>query len=325
MNFRGGITAFFVVASLVLFDLTTAALAEEGHLIHLIYPFDAGGSGYALSRIVADEISAALSRPVIIEPRPGAAGRIGVQAVKAAEPDGDTLLITPIAPMVIYPSIYPQLAYDPVQDFRPVAQLAVFDFAVAVGNDVPVRTLADLVAWLKANPSRANYGIPGTGTLPHFFGVMFAHAIDVPMQPVPYRGTVAALTDLIGGRIPLMFHASNELLEMQKAGTIRVLATSNAQRSTFLPDVPTFREAGFDLVGSGWFALFAPAGTPLDVVDRLSAIVVAALAKADVKDRIRVLGLEPTGTSAQALRQIQLDDIARWAPAVKASGFVAPQ
>jgi tripartite-type tricarboxylate transporter receptor subunit TctC len=319
VNLRNICLALAVAAGLI-----APAFAHE-QIVHIIFPFSGGGSGDALTRIIADQLGAELHRPVIVELRPGAAGRIGVQAVKSAEPDGNTLLMTPIAPMAVYQSVYPLLGYDPIEDFQPVAQIAAFEFGIAVGNDIPAKTLQELVAWIKANPSRANYGTPGAGTLPHFFGVIFGRAIGVDLQPIAYKGGVAALTDLLGGQIPMMFHSANELVEMHKAGKIRVLATSNSQRSIFLPDVPTFREAGYDIQGTGWFGIFAPSRTPADVVNRLNGIIVGALAKNDIQQRILNLGLQPTGTSAEAFAKILRDDIDLWAPAVKASGFTPSQ
>ncbi len=293
--------------------------------VHIIFPFVAGSSADTLARIIASELGAGLNRSVIVEPRPGAGGRIGARAVKSAAPDGDTLLLTPIAPMAVYQSIYPALDYDPVKDFSPVTRLATYDFAIAVGNHVPVKTLEELVAWIKANPSGANFGIPGAGTLPHFFGVMFGRAIGADLQAVAYNGTAPLLTDLIGGRIPIVVHASNELVEMARAGSIRVLATSDRQRSAFFPDVPTFLELGHQLQGTGWYGLFAPAGTPSETVARLNAIVAAAFARKEVAERIAVLGLLPATTSPDEFARIQQRDIALWAPAVKASGFAPSQ
>ena len=311
---------------LVLLAIAAPAAAQlRSQPVRIIFPFAAGGSGDALARIIADELSVGLGHAVMVEPRPGAAGRIGVQAVKAAEPDGHTLLMAPIAPMAVYQNVYPALEYDPVKDFLPISQVAAYEFGIAVGSDVPVKTLQELVDWIKANPTRANYGTPGAGTLPHFFGVMFGGAIGVPLQPIAYKGTAPALTDLISGQVPILFHAVGELAEMHKAGKIRVLATSNRQRSSFLPEVPTFREAGYELEGTGWYGLFAPARTPETLIRQISQVVVAALARPDIRERVLTLGVEPTGTGPEALAKIQHDDIDRWAPAVKASGFVPSQ
>jgi tripartite-type tricarboxylate transporter receptor subunit TctC len=293
--------------------------------IRIVYPFPGGGSGDALTRLLADRLATSLQRPVIVEPRPGAAGRLGVQFVKGSEPDGSTLLMSPIAPMAVYQDVYASLEYDPVRDFAPIAQVATFEFGAAVGAHVPVRTLAELVSWLKENPKEANFGTPGAGTLNHFFGIMFARAAGVMLQHVPYKGGSAAIVDLMGGRIPIVFQSVNELIEPHKSGRARVLATSNAQRSDFLPEVPTFKEAGFDIEGTGWFGLFAPSKTPAAVVERLSAAVGEALADEGIKARVRSIGLRPTGTTAEAFARIQQNDIARWAPAVKASGFTPEQ
>ena len=319
MNLRQAGVLFGIVAGLI------APTGVQAQTVRIIFPFVGGGSGDALTRILADQLSAELQRPVIVEQRPGAAGRIGVQAVKSATPDGNTLLMAPIAPMALYQNVYPSLEYDPVKDFQPLAQVAVFEFGIAVGKDIPAKTLSELVGWIKANPAKANYGIPGAGTLPHFFGVRFGKAIGIDLQPIAYKGGVAALTDLLGGQIPMMIHSINELAEMHKAEKIRVLAVSSKARSAFLPEVPTFREVGYDIEGTGWFGLFAPAKTPADIVNRLNAIIVGSLAKADIKTRILTLGLQPTGTSPEAFAKILQDDIALWAPAVKSSGFTPTQ
>src|SRR5439155_14164246 len=162
-------------------------------------------------------------------------------------------------------------------DFLPVAQVASFDFAIAVGPQVPAKTLKELVDWVKANPTQGSYGTPAAGTLPHFFAVSFARTAGLDLRHVSYRGSAAALTDLVGGQIPIVVTTTSDLLEQHKAGRIRVLATSDAQRSPFLPDVPTFKEAGYDIQGSGWYGIFAPAKTPPDVVERLNTGIVAAI------------------------------------------------
>jgi tripartite-type tricarboxylate transporter receptor subunit TctC len=315
-------TIWFLLAVAIACFATPADAQTRKQAVHLVFPFGAGGLSDALTRLIADELSAGLGRPVVVEMRPGAAGRIGVRAVKAARPDGNTLMLAPIAPMTVYRAMYPSLEYDPVRDFAPITQVATYEFAIAVGIDVPARTLPELVAWIRTHPAQANYGIPGAGTLPHFFGALFGRAIGVELQPVAYSGTPSALADLVGGRIPMLFHAANELVEMHKAGAIRILATSDRQRSPMLPDVPTFLEAKFELEGAGWYGLFAPAGTPAETVARINMIMVEALAKAALRDRLLALGLRPTGTSAEEFARIQQGDIDRWAPALEASGFV---
>jgi tripartite-type tricarboxylate transporter receptor subunit TctC len=307
-------------------SLPNPGLAQVGEQpIRIIFPFAAGGSGDALARLMADKMRVALGRPVVVENRTGGAGRIGVMAVRNAAPDGSTLLITPIAPMAVYQHVYKALDYDPINDFAAVSQLATFDFAVALGPQVPAHSLAELVSWAKADPARATFGSPAAGALPHFFGVLFGRAAGLDLRHASYRGSAAALGDLVAGHVPMVFTTISDLVEMHKAGRIRILATSGKERSPFMPDVPTFREAGFDIQGTSWFGAFAPARTPRDTVDRFSGIMAAAVRAPEVNDRLRAFGLTPTGTSAAELAAIQKADAERWAPAVKASGFTPDQ
>jgi len=280
-----GLQKFQIALAAILIALSAAPLrAQIGEQpVRIIFPFAAGGSGDALSRLIADKMHDAVNRPVIVENRTGADGRIGVRAVKEAAPDGNTLLLTPIAPISIYQHTYSKLEYDPIKDFAPVAQVATFDFGIAVGPQVEAKTLKDLVAWAKDHPTEANFAVPGAGTLPHFLGVMFGRAANIDMRAVPYRGSAAGLADLIAAHIPIMVTTTSDLVQMHKAGRIRVLATSNKTRSPFLPDVPTFREAGYDLVATGWYGVFAPAKTAPDVVERLNKAIVAAVHAPDVK------------------------------------------
>jgi tripartite-type tricarboxylate transporter receptor subunit TctC len=293
--------------------------------VRIVFPYAAGGSGDGTSRIIAEQLRNGLNRPVIVENRTGAAGRLGVQAVKAAAPDGNTLLLTPIAPMSVFQSVYKNLGYDPIADFKPITQIATFDLAVAVGPGSDAKSLKELVAWLKANPTQANYGMPAAGSLPHFFGVLFGRAAGVDLKAVIYRGSAAALTDLVGGQVPVVFTVTTDLLPMHKAGKIRILATSGAQRSQFLPDVPTFKESGYDIQGAGWYGMFAPAKTPDDIVERYNKIIVSAIETPEIKKRLLDFGLEPTGTTAAKFAAIQKADAALWEPAVKASGFTPQQ
>jgi tripartite-type tricarboxylate transporter receptor subunit TctC len=307
---------------LALLSIVYGASAQE-QPIRIIYPFAAGGSGDGLARLVGDKMRAVLNRPVIVENRTGAAGRPGVAAVKNAAPDGNTLLITPIAPMAVYQHVYRKLEFDPIKDFAAVSQIATFDMGVAVGPKVPATSLKELIAWVNADPSRGAFGSPGAGTLPHFFGLQVGRAAGIELRHVPYKGSAATLTDLTAGHLPMVSTTISDLVEMHKAKRIRILATSGAVRSPFVPDVPTFREAGFDIQGTSWYGAFAPAKTPREIVDRYSAIIAAAVRMPDVRDRFLAWGLQPTGTTAAEFAAIQKADSERWAPAVKASGFSA--
>jgi len=314
------------VASLATLALTPPLAAQTRSTpLRIIYPFPGGGSGDTLTRLIAERLGTVLDRPVIVEPRVGAAGRLGVQAVKTSEPDGNTLLATPIAPMAVYQSVYPALEYDPIKDFAPVTQVATFDFGICIDPKIPANNLAELVAWLTANPDKANFGTPGAGTLPHFFGLMFAKAAGVPLQHIAYKGGMIALTDLMGGQIPVVFLSTNELAELHKSGRIRVLATSSMRRSTSLPDIPTFRESGYDIEGSGWWGFFAPAKTPAATVAKLSNAISSIVQSEDARARIVKVGLTPTGTSPEEFARIHHEDIVRWAAPIKASGFKPEQ
>ena len=289
--------------------------------IRIVIPYPAGGVGDATARMIAESMRTSLKRPVIVENKAGAAGRLGVQAVKEAPADGSVLLFTPIAPMAVFPHVYEKLGYDPVADFAPISQVATFDLAVAVGANVPAKTLEELVAWLKADPGQATFGSPAAGSLPHFFAILFARTANIDLRHVAYKGNPQAITDLMGGHLPIFFTSTQDLVEPHKAGRIRVLATSGAQRSIVLPEVPTFAEAGYRIRGEGWYGIYAPAKTPAEVVARLNEAVVAAMRAPELRSRLMAVGLQPTGTSSSELAKVQKADSDLWGPVIKASGF----
>jgi tripartite-type tricarboxylate transporter receptor subunit TctC len=300
---------------------TSANAQVRGSPIHIVIPYPAGGVGDAAARMIAESMRVRLDRPVIVENKPGAAGRLGVQAVKNAPADGSVLLFTPIAPMSVFPHVYDQLGYDPVQDFEPISQVGTFDIAVAVGANVSARNLKELVEWLKVNPGQGAYGTPAAGSLPHFMAVLFARHADLDLRHVPYKGNPQAITDLIGGHLAIFFTSTQDLVEAHQSGRIRVLATSGEQRSTVLREVPTFAESGYGIHGDGWYGMYAPAKTPAEVVARLNQAVVEAVRAPEFRSRAMALGLRPTGTSAPELSNIQKSDSELWGPVIKASGF----
>ena len=313
-----------VAALTILAGSVSLADAQTG-TIKVLYPFAAGGSGDVLTRIVTDQIASALGTPAIVENRTGAAGRLAGKAVAAAPPDGLTLLLASSPMMVIYPHSYATLDYDPVKDFAPVAATAAFDIALAVGPQMSAKTVAELVAFVKANPSQASYGSPGAGGLGHFGAVMFATSAKLELRHVTYRGSGAVLTDLSAGQLPMAVLPLGDLTEQHKAEKLRALASAGPNRSSFLPDVPTFKELGFNFEGQGWYGLYAPADTPPDIVARLNKAVVEGLAKPDVKERIARLSLEAIPSTPAGLAARQKADLERWGPIVKASGFKPEQ
>ena len=299
-----------------------AARAQLGEQpVRIIFPFAPGGGGDGLARLMADRLGAGLNRSVIVENRTGSGGRIGIMGVMGGTPDGSILLITPIAPMSIYPLVFKSLSYDPFTDFEPISQIGTNEFAIAVNPGVPAKSIKELVEWLKANPSKANFGVPSAGTLPHFLGVMFARATGVDLRHVAYRGAAASVADLVAGHIPMVVSGTTDLAAMHSDGRVRVLVTSNATRSRFIPDVPTFRELGYDLVATGWYGIYAPAKTPRAVIERYSQIVAAAVKTPEVRSKLEQFGQNPTGTTPAELAAIQKADLEKWAPVIKASGF----
>ena len=303
----------------------TASAQGQIGTIKVVYPFVAGGSGDVLARIVTEQIATGLGAPAIVENRSGAAGRLAAKAVATAPPDGQLLLFASSPMMVIYPHSYATLDYDPVKDFAPIAATAAFDIALAVGPGNSARTVADLVTWLKANPAQGSYGSPGAGGLGHFVAVMFAAATKLELRHVTYRGSGAVATDLVAGQLPMAVLPLGDLTELHKTGKLRALASAGPARSSFLPDVPTFKEAGIDVIGQGWYGLYAPAKTPAEIIARLGKAVVAGLAKPEVRERIAKLSLEPIPSGPEGLVALQKADVERWGPVVKASGFKPEQ
>lgn len=301
--------------------LAAPAVRAQAGPIRIIFPFVAGGSGDALCRLMADAMGKAIGETIIVESRPGAGGQVGVRAVIAAPPDGHNILITPIAPVAIHPLVFPQLPYDPFTELAPVTQLTTFDFALAIHPGTPAKTLPELIAWMKQDPKRATYGTPGAGTLPHFFGALLGEAIGVTMQHAAYRGSAMSLTDLAAGQVPMVMTTTSDLIQLARAGSVRVIAVSGKERSPFLPDVPTFEESGIRIVGGGWYGMYVRAGTPAALIGKYNAAAVAALKSPALRERIEALAMVPSGTSPEEFAAIQKADNAAWAPAVKASGF----
>jgi tripartite-type tricarboxylate transporter receptor subunit TctC len=301
----------------------SAQLVEQP--VRIVYPFAAGGAGDALARMIAEQMRVTLGRSVVVENRTGGAGRIGVAAVRNAAPDGSPLLVTPIAPMAVFQHVYKRLGYDPINDFAAVSQLATYDFALAVPPRTPAVSLKELVVWVKADAARAVFGSPSTGDLAHFLGVLFGRAAGLNLRHTGYRGAASALPDLLAGHIPMMFTTISDLVEMHKANRVRILASSGKERSLFTPEIPTFREEGYDIEGAGWYGAFAPARTPAVTIERYSAIMAAAVRAPELTERLRAFGLAPTGTSAAELAAIQRADSERWAAGVKLSGFTADE
>ena len=288
----------------------------------LLLPFE-GGSGRPVADSLAESARILLGRTIVVENKPGASGRIAAMALKRAAPDGTTIAQFPIVVPIMAPLSFKEVHYTS-RDFVPISQIATYDLALAVPNTHPARSVPELVDWLKRNPSKRFYGSPGAGTLPHFLGVMIGKAIDVDMTHVPYKGVAPMKIDLVEGEIPCGISVVSDLIDLQRAGRIRILATSGNKRLSQLPDVATFAEQGYSSVlATGWVGIFAPTGTPRPIVDEWSTALVTAIHSPQMQQKLIDLGVEPTGTSPDEFAAIIDADIARWAPIIKASGFQA--
>ncbi|MEZ5646912.1 MAG: tripartite tricarboxylate transporter substrate-binding protein [Burkholderiaceae bacterium] len=321
MRFVNSVRRQFVLAT-CLSTLAFGAQAQ-GDVIRIVVGYPAGATSDAISRVVGQAMSARLKQAVIVENRAGAGGQLANQAVKAAAPDGLTLLMTPVASMSIFPHSYAgKLKYDPQKDFVPVAHLSDFQIGLGVAANVPAKTLEEYVKWVKSDPKNNSfYGSAGPGTLPHFFGVMFGKAAGVELTHVPYKGTAAAMAAIAGGEIAALSTVAADIRALVQSGRATLVAVAGEKRSPTFPDVPTFREKGYDLVATPWYALFAPAGTPPNVVERLSKAAIESVNDPEVKQRLIEMGLEPTGYGPDKLAAIVKADYERWGEPIRKSGF----
>ncbi len=320
------------------FTNATAGLAALGALapftaraqtldqVKIINGFPAGGTADATSRRIGDKLGGTsfTKNAAVVENKPGAGGRIAVESVKNAAPDGSTLLLTPYSCTSIYPHIYRRLSYDPFKDLAPVSIAAIIHHGLAVGPMVPasVKSVKDYVAWAKANPDKASYGSPAAGSIPHFLGALLSGYTNTALTHVPYRGSIPGVADVVGGQLASMFTPHGDFLAMYKAGKLRMLATSGPTRNPFSPDVPTFAEQGFpDLTVEEWFGFYAPARTPGTVIEAANAAINAALQDKNVVTSLATFGLIARGSTVREMDKSQRDAFFRWGPLVKQIGF----
>ncbi len=317
------LVCFCGLATKVAERITPAFGAALDKPVHIVVGFQPGGSLDMVARVLAEEMKE-YATTLIVDNKPGAGGRIALDATKHSPPDGTVVILTPSPTLVLNPHIYKTLSYDPIHDFAPVTSVAVTGFDLAVGPKVPdsVRSLAEFVAWCKAHPGEAAYGSPGAGTAHQFVGAMFARAAGINLVHVPYRGAAPAIQDLLAGQIAANISVGAHL-PFYHEGKLRILATAGRERSPFLPEVPTFLEAGYDIVASDWFGVVVPAETPAPVVLRLNAAIRHAISSPAMQDLMVRLGDTPSGENPEAFAERIRDDLAAWGPIVKASGFSA--
>ena len=311
-----------ITSALVAAALPLGALAQDTPPLRLLVGFPPGGSVDVVARLLADRLRPLLNQQVIVENKPGAGGRLVLGELKRAPADGNTLVLSPSGALVISPWLY-TLNYDPIKDFTPISRVVTFDFAVTAGPAAPIGDFRVVMAWLKANPNRANYGTSGAGTVPHFAGLLLSQAAGVTLTHVPYKGGAHAVTDLLGGQIPLMVDTASETIEHHRAGRLRILAVTGPTRSPVLPDVPTLKESGVDVAAEAFFGLYGPVGVSADRVKRVSDAIAAVLKERDLQERIRTLSLNVNFATGPQLADIQAADLKRWERPIKDSGFKA--
>jgi tripartite-type tricarboxylate transporter receptor subunit TctC len=289
--------------------------------ITIIVPFSAGGTTDILARVVGLHVGQTLGQPVIVDNRAGAGGNIGTQAVARAPADGYTLLMGTVGTHAINQSLYKKLPFDPIKDFTPLSRVAMVPNLLVANPAQPYKNVRELIAYGKANPGKINFASSGSGTSIHLSGELFKQMTQIDMQHVPYKGSAPALADLIGGQTAIMFDNMPSVMPHVKAGKLRALAVTTARRSPALPDVPTVAESGvpgYDT--SSWFGLLAPAGTPADVVGKLNAAILKALADPGVKTKLAEQGAEPHPEKPEQFAAFIGSETAKWGKVVKESG-----
>ena len=314
--------AFAALAALLAW--TDAALADTypSKPVHIIVPFPAGGAIDIIVRTSAQQLSKELGQPMLIENRPGASGNIGADAVAKSAADGYTLLAGTSATHGANPALYTKLAYDARRDFVPVAHIAGVPNVLVVTPASGINTLADLVQQARAKPGKLSYGSAGSGTSLHLAGELFRSAAGVDVLHVPYKGAAPATTDLLGGQITMMFNTVPVALPLIRSGKLKALAVTSPKRHFALPDVPTFTELGYPSVASAtWVGLFAPAGTPREVVDKVAQALERALREKTVVDTLRLQGAEPQFMDSAAFGHYVDGEITRWGGVVRAAGI----
>jgi tripartite-type tricarboxylate transporter receptor subunit TctC len=307
-------------AACALAAIAGEAGAQSGPLTKIIFPFAAGGGGDALCRVLAQYMSQPLDRNIIVENRTGGDGLIGIKAAKAASPDGTTILVTTGPTMYLLPMVETQPTFDTAKDFIPVSQLARFEFCVVIGPAVDAKDFAQFVAWLKANPDKATFGVPSNGTIPHFTGSRLEEVLGIKLTRVAYRGGAPIMNDLIGGHLPFAISTLTDAIPQHRAGGVKVLAVTSAERSPFL-EVPTLKECGVDLVADGWYGMWLPAGAPPAFAKQVSEAAATALAKPEAREKLLAIGLIPVGSTPEGLTRELAANTAFWQPIVKATGY----
>ena len=315
---------FALIATVLTLASTTVLPAVAAEFperpIRIVVPYSAGGGADTLARVIARRLGTDLKGTVLVENKPGATGTLGAAAVHQAPADGYTLLLGNSATNAIAPAIYDHLPYSPLKDFVPVAQLTTLGNAIAVNPSLPVHNIKELVAWSKKAANDGSYGSWGEGSGGQLAMEKIKADTGMKMAHIPYKGTAPALNDVMAGILPVTMADVTGVGPFHQAGKVRVIAVTGSKRAPSMPDVPTVAEQGIPFDTDSWFALFAPAGTPKPIVDKLQGEVKKILATPDIGKRLAESGLEAVGSTPEELAAYQRTEIAKWAKVVKDSG-----
>lgn len=314
------------IASFVIVIAPLAAYGQPAYpskVVRIIVPVAAGGPTDILARGLGQKLTEAWNQQVVVDTRPGGGSNIGFELAAKSAPDGYTLLMAQPA-FTVNVSLYKNLAYDPVRDFAPVSLATTHPLLLVAHPSVPAHTVKELVALAKASPGRLNIGSAGNGTTPHLAAAWFNTVAGVRITHIPYKGASLAVIDLLGGHTDLSFASPTAVITHVQQHRLVPLGMTTAMRYPLLPNVPTFVESGYpDFVVLGWYGLLAPAGTPREIVTRVNADVVKALATSELKERLTALGEDPVGSTPEQFSAWIKDEVVRWAKVVKASGAKA--
>lgn len=308
------------VALIATASFAAAATTYPVRPVHVIVPFAAGGTSDVVTRIVSDQLAKLWGVPVVVENRPGAGGNIGAEAVARSRPDGYTLLMGTVATHGINASLYGRMPYDPVKNFEPVSLVASTPSVLMVSPKLPIHSVADLVNYARSHPNQLNFGSAGNGSSHHLAGEMFEALAGVSMTHVPYKGTAAAITDLIGGQIQLTFDTLPSAMPHVRAGTLRALGVTSRDRYPALPSAPTIATTvpGYEI--ESWYGVLAPAGTPSDIVAKLAADLASVLQQPFIREKLLDQGARPVGSTPEQFAEHIRSELKKWSKVVKDSG-----
>ena len=305
------------------FFASGSAWSQDGYpskLITILVPQAPGGANDISGRALAQKLAGNLGSPVIVENKPGAGGNVGTAYVARQPKDGYTLLLNAQSVQTINPFLYRNIPFDPVKDFEPIMVVGVAPYLLAVNPAFPAKNLRELVALAKAQPGRINYASAGNGTVNHMLGEMLKTAAGIDIVHVPYRGAAPAATDVISGQLPMTFGSFPALMPFVRSGQLRALGVCTEKRTQLAPDLPTLAETIPGLYANAWYGLFAPAGTPRDIINKIHLETTKALGTTDMKDRLTGLGVEAAPGTPDQLASLMRDDLMRWGKIVKDSG-----